>query len=79
MSQLSLKPSTALTARVRPPHIPIDLCPLPEYAQATKQAKLAQQALTIAEYNRKSLRTSFAQGYSSIVLTDARQKYDPDR
>jgi hypothetical protein len=52
---------------------------VPEYAQATKQHQKAQQALTIAEYNRKSLRSSFAQGRSISILTDARQKYDPDR
>ena len=33
---------------------------------------------TIAEFNAKSLRTSFDKGYSSSILTDARQ-YDPDR
>jgi hypothetical protein len=51
---------------------------VPEYSRATKQLKTAKQALTIAEYNAQSLRESFAQGYSSSVITDAR-KYDPDR
>jgi hypothetical protein len=51
---------------------------VPEYGQATTKHKKAQQALTIAEYNAKSLRTSFDRGYSSSILTDARQ-YDPDR
>jgi hypothetical protein len=50
---------------------------VPEYAQAAKQHQKAQQALTIAEYNAKSLRTSFDKGYSSSILTDARL-YDPD-
>src|SRR4029077_4551539 len=50
---------------------------VPEYAQAVKRQQKAQQALTIAEHNRKSLQTSFAAGYSSSILTDARQKYDP--
>jgi hypothetical protein len=49
----------------------------PEYARATKQHQKARQALTIAEYNAKSLRASFANGRSSSVLTDPRQ-YDPD-
>jgi hypothetical protein len=51
---------------------------VPEYAQATRQAKAAKQALTIAEYNALSLRKSFAQGRSISVITDAR-KYDPDK
>ena len=51
---------------------------VPEYAQATKKLNTAKQALTIAEFNAKSLRTSFDKGYSSSILTDARQ-YDPDR
>jgi hypothetical protein len=50
---------------------------VPEYAQATKQHQKAKQALTIAEHNAKSLRTSFDKGYSSSILTDARL-YDPD-
>jgi hypothetical protein len=51
---------------------------VPEYAQAAKRRQKAQQALTIAELNAKSLQRSFAQGYSSSILTDARL-YDPDK
>lgn len=51
---------------------------IPEYAQATTRHKKARQALTIAERNAESLRRSFAQGYLSSIVTDAR-KYDPDR
>jgi hypothetical protein len=50
---------------------------VPEYAKAASQLKKAKQALTIAQYNAKSLRTSFDSGRSSSVLTDARN-YDPD-
>jgi hypothetical protein len=52
---------------------------VPEYAQAAKQLKTANQAVTIAECNANSLRTMFANGYSGrSVLTDGR-KYDPDK
>lgn len=51
---------------------------VPEYAQAAARNKKAQQALTIAQYNATSLRESFANGYSSGFITDARN-YDPDK
>jgi len=51
---------------------------VPEYSQAAARKKKAQQALTIAQYNAKSLRESFTNGYSSGFITDGR-KYDPDK
>jgi hypothetical protein len=52
---------------------------VPEYAQAARQRHKAQQALTITEYNAKSLRKLFAQGYAGVsIITDART-HDPDR
>ena len=52
---------------------------VPEYAQATKKHQKAKQAVTITEYNALSLRKSFAEGRSMSIITDARQKYDPDK
>jgi hypothetical protein len=52
---------------------------VPEYAQAAKQLKTANQAVTIAESNANSLRRLFSQGFSGkAVIVDGRT-YDPDK
>jgi hypothetical protein len=53
---------------------------VPEYAQAAKQHRSAQQALLIGKTNAQNLRRAFTSGHmgSQVVLVDSR-KYDPDK
>ena len=53
---------------------------VPEYGQAVKRNRLAQNTLTIAKHNANGLRRTFTEGRagSPIVLADLRG-YDPDR
>jgi hypothetical protein len=53
---------------------------VPEYGRAAAQLKKAQQARTIAGFNAKKLRETFAHGHagSFVTVTDGR-KYDPDK
>jgi hypothetical protein len=51
---------------------------VPEYGSARKQAKLAKQALLIAEQNAKTLHRSFANGQAAGAVLAAPDEYDPD-